>query len=72
VERTTLEIDGMTCAHCVGAVARALGGLAGVEAERVEIGSATVRYDPERIRPEQIRSAVEEEGYTVREPGSAS
>ena len=60
-----LKIDGMSCNHCVGAVDRALKGLAGVQVEAIEIGSATFAYDAEVIRLEQIVSAVEEEGYGV-------
>ena len=35
--RTTLEIDGMTCGHCVAAVRKALQSLDGVEVEQVAI-----------------------------------
>ncbi|MEX1054525.1 MAG: cation transporter, partial [Rhodothermales bacterium] len=38
-----LTIEGMGCGHCVTAVQQALNGLEGVEAEKVEIGSAVVR-----------------------------
>ncbi len=67
--RTSLKIEGMSCGHCIRAVTQALQGLGGVEVEQVAIGSATVSYDPARIRPERIAGAVEEEGYTVREQG---
>jgi copper chaperone len=66
MNRTTLTIEGMSCGHCVGAVRQALGRVAGVQVEQVEIGSARVAYDPERTRPEELREVVEEEGYRVR------
>ena len=44
MERLRLEIDGMTCDHCVRAVATALRALPGVAVEEVAIGRATVDY----------------------------
>jgi len=66
MERTTMQISGMSCGHCVGAVTQALKGLDGVEVEQVTIGSATVAYDPARTSPTQLAEAVEEAGYEVR------
>ena len=66
----TLKIDGMSCGHCVSAVRSALEGVEGVTVERVEIGSAALRYDPERARPEAIVGAVADEGYSA-EPATA-
>lgn len=60
-----LAIDGMTCAHCVASVRRALGALDGVEVENVTIGSARVAYDPVRTRADAIADAVRDEGYAV-------
>lgn len=65
MERIELTIGGMSCGHCLHAVSGALSGLEGVTVERVEIGSARVAYDPQRVDPGRIRKAVEEEGYTV-------
>jgi copper chaperone len=66
MERIRLEIEGMSCGHCVGAVTKALRGLEGVEPEQVAIGSAQVRYDPVRATPQAIAEAVEDEGYPAR------
>lgn len=60
-----LNIRGMTCEHCVRSVSRALAALDGVRVERVDIGKATVTYDPARVTPEALRNAVAEEGYEV-------
>lgn len=72
MERTTLHIDGMSCEHCVRAVKQALTGVDGAEVESVTVGAATVVYDPARVTPDDLASAVEEEGYTVRSMGSAA
>ena len=63
MERLRLDITGMSCDHCVRAVREALAGVDGAQVESVEIGSATVRYDPARTSPEALADAVSDEGY---------
>jgi copper ion binding protein len=65
VERLTLEIDGMSCGHCVQAVTEALQRVDGVQVEHVAIGTATVRYDPAKASVDQITDAVNDEGYSA-------
>lgn len=60
-----MKIQGMSCQHCVMAVRKELSRLAGVNVKDVRIGSAIVTYDEGSITPEQLKSAVEEAGYTV-------
>ena len=69
MERVTIEIGGMSCGHCVAAVAQALGGVEGVKVEAVQIGSASVEYDPAVATPERIGKAIEEEGFQARVAG---
>ena len=64
-----LEIDGMSCGHCVAAVTEALGELPGVRVDDVRIGNAQVSYNPDRVSPEQIMLAVEDAGYTAQPKG---
>ncbi len=59
----TIRIDGMSCGHCVAGVTRALGRLDGVRVERVEVGSARVAYDPDRMTPDRIAGAIAEAGF---------
>ena len=70
MEHLEMEIGGMSCGHCVGAVTRALRQLEGVRVEAVKVGSATVAYDPAAVTPERIAAAIGEEGYEprVRQP----
>jgi copper chaperone CopZ len=63
MQKLTVAIEGMSCAHCVGAVRRALEGVDGVTVERVALGSATVDYDPTRASAEAIAVAIEDAGY---------
>ena len=63
MERKTLKIDGMSCGHCVAAVRSELEKLDGVNAEAVQVGSATVSYDPSRVGTHQLVDAVADAGY---------
>jgi copper chaperone CopZ len=62
-ETFTVAIGGMSCTHCVTAVHAALAGVDGARVERVDVGSATVRYDPARTSPAAIAEAVRDAGY---------
>lgn len=65
MDRMRMKIDGMTCGHCVSQVTRALEGLSGVQVEQVQIGAATVAYDPAATSEERITQAIEDQGYAV-------
>ena len=67
--RLALDIQGMTCEHCVRAVRNALGGMDGVRVEEVHVGAATVVYDPDRATPDAIVDAVNDEGYAAVKDG---
>lgn len=60
-----LKIKGMSCGHCVMAVKKELGKVAGVEVEDVQIGSARVKLDEATVAVEQLNQAVENAGYRV-------
>jgi len=60
-----LSITGMTCASCVARIERKLGKLDGVEVVNVNLATerATLGYDPTRVSPAQMISAIEAAGY---------
>lgn len=66
-ETITIQIEGMTCNHCVHAVKSALEELEGISHADVSLDekSATVTYDPDWIGAEEIMDVIEEEGYTT-------
>jgi copper chaperone len=69
MSKLVLEIQGMSCGHCVSAVSEALRELDGVNVEAVRIGSAQVDYQPDVVSPEQIVLAIEDAGYTAETKG---
>lgn len=68
--KETFQISGMSCGHCVHAVRKALDGTEGVVVESVEIGSATVTFDPAVVDRASVVRVIEDEGYGVAEPVS--
>ncbi len=60
-----INIEGMTCQHCVGRVKQALEALDGVQDVEVEVGSAKVSFDNSAVSKGEIADAVVKAGYTV-------
>lgn len=62
-----LNVEGMTCNHCVMTVTKALASLEGVDDVTVSLEQKTakVTYNPEMVTIEQMKHAVEEVGYQV-------
>lgn len=58
-----LQIQGMSCGHCVSQVRKALERLDGVTVRRVEIGEAVVEIDPTRRSTADLLRAIDEAGY---------
>ena len=64
-----LSIDGMHCGACVGRVTNALKGVEGVEVGVVEVGSASVKFDPAKVSAGEITAAVDRIGFSARVAG---
>ncbi|MBA3643843.1 MAG: copper ion binding protein, partial [Chloroflexia bacterium] len=65
----SLPITGMTCASCVRRVEKALAKVEGVGDASVNLATekARVTYDPNLVRLDQLKAAVEKAGYGVRD-----
>ncbi|MEW9676811.1 copper chaperone CopZ [Lentibacillus sp. L22] len=63
----TLNVQGMSCGHCVNAIEGNIGELNGVEAVQVHLqdGKVDVTFDPEKLDLKDITEAIEEQGYDV-------
>jgi copper chaperone len=72
MEKLTLAIDGMSCAHCVARVKQKLAAEPGVRVSDVSIGSASLSYDATATTPEKIASAVSAAGYPARATNAAA
>jgi len=69
-QATRVEIDGMTCGHCVASVSEELQEIPGVTDVQVELvanGTSTATITSSTALDEQaIRSAIDEAGYSVK------
>ncbi|MGN2622371.1 heavy-metal-associated domain-containing protein [Stutzerimonas balearica] len=59
------NVTGMTCAHCERAVTQAIQALDPQARVEVDLAAGTVRVEGTPSE-QQIRAAIEEEGYQVR------
>ena len=59
-----LNIEGMSCQHCVHAVKSELSKL-DINVKDVQIGSAEVEYDELKIKENDLKTAVENAGYKL-------
>lgn len=68
MQSVVLNVEGMSCEHCVRAINNAVGDLDGVANVAVSLKDKTVAvsYDASKASLEDIKSAIEEEGYTVK------
>lgn len=63
---TTIDIEGMSCQHCVMSVKSAIEGLAGIKDQTVEIGQAKVSFDESRVQKKDIEDAIIKAGYKIK------
>ena len=68
MNKTLLDVSGMTCGHCQSSVTKALKSVPGVTNAQVDLqsGKAVVEGSAD---PQQLVSAVAEEGYGARVAG---
>ena len=67
MQTKTLNVKGMTCGHCKMSVEGALKELEGVSAATVDLdsGNVEVKYDEAKVSLENMKEAVEDQGYDV-------
>lgn len=62
----TYTVEGMTCAHCVGAVREEVGELAGVREVDVDLESGRIKVTSEApLTADAVAAAVTEAGYRL-------
>lgn len=60
-----LNINGMSCGHCVRTVESAVGKLGANAKVDLAGKKATVSYDEGRVTPDEIAEAIRKQGYEV-------
>ena len=61
-----IKVKGMSCAHCAGAVTKALESLPGVSEVQVDLANGTVRYQSAApIAGEDLARIIKAAGYEL-------
>jgi len=68
MQNETLNVQGMSCGHCVNAVEKNVGALAGVEQVKVNLaeGLVDVVFDDAQVSLNQIKETIDDQGYEVK------
>jgi len=67
MEKIKLNVEGMSCEHCVKAVTKAVSDLAGTGNVKVDLkaGTASLEFDSSKTGLNEIKAAIEEAGFNV-------
>ncbi len=70
IQKQKMSVGGMSCSACQASVKKAIKSLDGVTDVEVNLEKkfAFFSYDPLKIKPEQIRNAVNDIGYIAGKP----
>lgn len=66
-EKTTLNVTGMSCGHCVKTIEDNVGKLDGVKSVQVnlEAGTVDVDFESNQVDVKKISDTIEDQGFDV-------
>lgn len=65
MQTVTLNVEGMSCNHCVSSVEGAVSKLGASAKVDLSAKNVTVSYDESKLSVEAIKEAIEEQGYDI-------
>ncbi|TLS51252.1 heavy-metal-associated domain-containing protein [Paenibacillus antri] len=65
MKQATLQVQGMSCQHCVHSIEGALEEIGAKGRVDLEGNSVAVEYDETIVTLEAVKEAIEEQGYDV-------
>lgn len=67
MKNITLNVQGMSCGHCVNAIEGSVGQLAGVNEVKVKLNDAQVEiaFNESQVSLDKIKATIEDQGYEV-------
>ncbi|MFS0593192.1 copper chaperone CopZ [Cytobacillus horneckiae] len=67
MHQVTLNIQGMSCGHCVNSIEGNVGKLNGIESVKVHLdeGKVDVTFDSSAVSLKEITDVIEEQGYDI-------
>lgn len=63
-----LNVEGMSCQHCVNSINKAVGELKGVDKVSVDLKAKTVSvdYNQDQVGLDRIKEVIADQGYEVK------
>ncbi|WP_411348792.1 copper ion binding protein [Paenibacillus sp. WLX2291] len=68
--QVTLEVEGMSCQHCVKAIEGALAEIGAIGKVNLEGKSVDIEYDENQVDVVKMTEAIEDQGYDVVSAGA--
>ncbi|MDN4071388.1 copper chaperone CopZ [Paenibacillus sp. FSL R5-0407] len=65
MSNVTLQVEGMSCNHCVNSIEGAMKELGASAKVDLSAKSVEVSYDESKLTVEAIKEAIEDQGYDV-------
>lgn len=65
MKNVTLQVEGMSCQHCVNSIEGALKQIGATAKVHLADGTVDVAFDENAITIQQVKEAIEEQGYDV-------
>lgn len=65
MNQVTLQVNGMSCMHCVNSIEGAMKALGANAKVNLADGTVTVAYDSGKLSLQSIKEAIEDQGYEV-------
>ena len=65
MQNITLNVEGMSCNHCVKSVEGAVAGLGATGKVDLAAKKVDVTFDETKVTVEQIKEAIEDQGYDI-------
>lgn len=65
MSNVTLNVTGMSCNHCVKSVEEAVKNTGASGKVDLAAGTVAVEYDEQTVKVDQIKAAIEDQGYDV-------
>ncbi|WP_445491983.1 copper chaperone CopZ [Niallia sp. 03133] len=68
MEKATLNVEGMSCGHCVKTIEGSVGELSGVSAVKVNLeeGLVDVAFNGNEVSLDAIKETIDDQGYDVK------
>ncbi|CAM3190878.1 copper ion binding protein [Paenibacillus lupini] len=65
MKQVIMNVNGMSCQHCVNSIEKAIKEIGGSALVDLSNNKVTVEYNENKLSMDDIKTAIEEQGYDV-------